>query len=191
MHHNPNVAITPEERKRLTAYLAETCQRLLGITRGLTPEQLDHKPAPDRWSVAENLEHLTIAEGRVLPRIEEALKASPDPGKRSAWEGREDELVRTIENREPRAQAPEPVQPKGQWRHQELFCQLEAVRHRTLEFAATTNAGLRHNFYPHPFFGELDCYQWLMIMGSHFERHRRQIEEIMADSNFPRAAVAV
>src|SRR5262249_5841896 len=155
--------ISPEERKRLTEYLADTRERLLRSTRGLTPEQLDYKPAPGRWSVAENLEHLTIAEGRVLPRIEEALKGSADPGKRSAWEGRDDELVQAIENRTPRAQAPDVVQPRGQWRNQELFRQLQAVRQRTLEFAATTNAGLRHNFYPHPFFGELDCYQWLMI----------------------------
>ena len=191
MQQDHNVAITPDERKRLTQYLVETRERLLGSARELTPQQLDYKPAPDRWSVAENLEHLVIAEGRVLPRIEEALQGSPDPGKRSAWEGRDNELAQAIENRTPRVQAPEPVQPKGQWRHQELFRQLEAARQRTLEFAATTNAGLRSNFYLHPFFGELDCYQWLLIMGSHFERHRRQIEEVIADANFPRAAVAV
>lgn len=191
MHHDHNVAITPDERQRLTQYLAETRERLLGLARGLTAQQLDYKPAPDRWSIADCLEHLTIAEGRVLPRIEEALHASPDPAKRSAWAGRDDELVQNIANRVNRVQAPDFVQPKGQWRHQDLIRQLEAVRQRTLDFAATTNAGLRHHFYLHPFFGELDCYQWLTIMGSHFERHRRQVEEIMADASFPRAALAV
>ncbi len=171
--------------------MAETRERLLRRTRRLTPEQLDHKPAPGRWSVADNLEHLTIAEGRVLPRIEETLRGSVDPAKRSAWEGRDDELMRSVENRATRFQAPDFVQPTGQWRHEELFRQLEAARQRTLEFAAATNAGLRRQFYPHPVFGELDCYQWLMIMGSHFERHRQQIEEVMADASFPRAAVAV
>jgi hypothetical protein len=191
MHHDHNVAITPDERKRLTQHLAETRERLLRRTRGLTPEQLDHKPAPGRWSVAGNLEHLTIAEGRVLPRIEEALRSSPDSAKRSAWEGRDDELMQTIESRENRVQAPEPVQPKGQWGHEELFRRLEGVRQRTSEFAATTNAGLRRHFSPHPFFGELDCYQWLLIVGSHVERHRAQIEEVMADASFPRTAMAV
>ena len=192
MHHDHDLAITPDERKRLTQHLAETRDRLLRGTRGLTREQLDYKPAPDRWSVAENLEHLTIAENRVLhSRIEEVLRGPADPAKRSAWEGREEALMEVVVKRDPRFQAPEFVQPTGQWSHEELFRQLEAARGRTMEFAATTNAGLRKYFFPHPVFGELDCYQWLLIAGSHFDRHRLQIEEIVADANFPRAAVAV
>jgi DinB superfamily len=192
MDLNHNVAITPDERKRLTQYLTETRDRLLGLTRGLTPEQLDYKPAPGRWSVAENLEHLTIGENRVLhSRIEAVLGEPCDPAKRSAWEGREEALMEIVAKRDPRYQAPEFVQPTGQWNHEELFRQLEAARRRTIDFAATTNAGLRRYFFPHPVFGELDCYQWLLIAGSHFERHRAQIEEVMADASFPRTAVAV
>ena len=191
MHDDPGFAITTEERKRLTEYLAETRERLLRTTRGLTPEQLDYKPAPDRWSVAENLEHLTIAESRIFPRVEESLKGTSDAAKQSAWQGREDELIQAVITRTPRYNAPEFVQPTGQWRHEELFRQLEAARRRTSEFAAATNAGLRRHYFPHPVFGDLDCYQWLLIMGSHFERHRAQIEEVMADARFPRSAVAV
>jgi hypothetical protein len=192
MQHDHNVAIAPDERKRLTQYLADTRDRLLRSTRGLTPEQLDYKPAPGRWSVAENLEHLTIAENRVLQsRIEAVLAEPSDPAKRSAWDGREEALMEAVIKRDPRYQAPEFVQPTGQWNHDELFRQLEAARGRTLEFAATTDAGLRRYFFPHPVFGELDCYQWLLIAGSHFERHRAQIEEVMADDRFPRTAVAV
>jgi hypothetical protein len=191
MHHDHNVAITPDERNRLTQHLAETRERLLRGTRRLTREQLNHKPAPDRWSVAENLEHLTIAEGRVLARIQETLGGSSDSVKRSAWEGREEALMEAVVDRTNRYQAPEFVQPRGQWHHDELFRQLETARQRTLEFATATNAGLRRYFLPHPVFGELDCYQWLLIAGSHFERHRAQIEEVMADASFPRAAVAV
>ncbi|HKF23140.1 MAG TPA: DinB family protein [Candidatus Angelobacter sp.] len=191
MHHDSNVAMTPDERRRLTQYLTETRERLLGLTRAFTAEQLDHKPAPDRWSVAENLEHLTIAETRTLPRVEDALRGSSDPAKQSAWEGREEALKQAVVDRTNRYQAPEFVRPTGRWRHDELFRQLEDVRGRTLEFVATTNAGIRQHFFPHPVFGELDCYQWLMIMGSHFERHRAQIEEVIADASFPQSAVAV
>jgi uncharacterized damage-inducible protein DinB len=191
MHHDHNVAITPDERKGLVQHLADTRERLVRRTRGLTPEQLTYKPTPGRWSVAENLEHLTIAENRVLPRIEEVLRGPFDPAKRSAWEGREEALKGAVVDRTNRYQAPEFVQPTGQWDHEELFRQIEAARRRTLEFAGTTNARLRQHFFPHPVFGELDCYQWLLIVGSHFERHRAQIEEVMADAGFPRAAVAV
>lgn len=186
MHHDQNVAINADERKRLTQYLADTRERLLGTARGLLPEQLDHKPAPDQWSVAEVLEHLTVAESRLLPRIEEALRGSPDPDKASAWEGREDALLQSVTSRSPRVQAPDPIQPTGRWSHEELFRQLEAVRGRTAEFAATTNGPLRGVFNVHPVLGELDCYQWLLITGAHWERHRAQIEEVLADANFPR-----
>jgi hypothetical protein len=186
MHNDRNVAMNANERNRLTQYLAETCERLLRTTRGLSPEQLAHKPAPELWSAAEILEHLTVAESRLLPRIEEALRGSPDPARASAWEGREDALLQFISSRSPRVQAPDPIQPTGRWGHEELFRQLEAVRGRTSEFAATTNAPLRGFFQAHPVLGELDCYQWLLIAGAHFERHRAQIEEVLADANFPR-----
>jgi hypothetical protein len=190
MHHDHSVAITTDERKRLTQYLEDTRERLLRSPRSLTPEQLDYKPAPGRWSVGEILEHLAVAESRLLPRIEDVLRGSPDPAKRSAWEGRDEALLQFIASRAPRVQAPDPIQPTGRWRGEELFRQLEAVRQRTSEFAATTNADLRRYFSLHPVLGELDCYQWLLITGAHFERHCAQVEEIMADANFPHPVAA-
>jgi len=180
------LAITEDDRKRLTQYLTETRERLLGTARGLSPQQLNHKPGPDRWSVAEVLEHLTVTESRLLPRIEAVLQGSPDPAKASAWEGREEALLQSVISRSPRVQAPDPIQPTGRWGHEELFRQVEAARGRTTEFAAQTNAPLRSFFQTHPVLGELDCYQWLLITGAHWERHRAQIEEVMADVNFPR-----
>ena len=180
------LAITEDDRKRLTQYLTETRERLLGTARGLSPQQLNHKPGPDRWSVAEVLEHLTVTESRLLPRIEAVLQGSPDPAKASAWEGREEALLQSVISRSPRVQAPDPIQPTGRWGHEELFRQMEAARGRTSEFAATTNAPLRGFFQTHPVLGELDCYQWLLITGAHWERHRAQIEEVKADVNFPR-----
>jgi len=190
MHHDPSLATTTDERQRLAQYLAETRERLLRGPRNLTPEQLDYKPAPDRWSVGEILEHLTVAESRLLPRIEEVLRGTPDPTKRSAWEGREEALLQFIATRAPRVQAPDLIQPTGRWRGEELFRQLEAVRQRTSEFAATTDAALRRYFSTHPVLGELDCYQWLLIAGAHFERHCAQVEEVMADANFPHPIAA-
>jgi hypothetical protein len=57
-----------------------------------------------------------------------------------------------------------------------------------LRFAAVTHGDLRSYFFEHPQFGELDCYQWLLFVGAHSERHARQAEEVIADPNFPRTA---
>jgi hypothetical protein len=33
--------------------------------------------------------------------------------------------------------------------------------------------------YPHPFFGSLDLYQWVALIGAHEERHLKQIESLL------------
>lgn len=58
--------MTDAERGRAIAYLAETRERLLSTLFGLAGEQYIYKPAPDRWSVAEILEHITLVERRIL-----------------------------------------------------------------------------------------------------------------------------
>ena len=178
-------AMTPAERERLTNSLSETRRQLLDTVQNLSPAQLDYKPGPDRWSAAQIVEHLAIVEGIVLIRIDATLK-SPEP-KPSAWQGRDDALMETIRSRESRVQAPERVRPAGQLRHEELFRQFDASRGRVIDFAATTDAPLRSLCSPHPIFGDLDCYQWLLSVAAHSERHHAQILEVMADANFPRA----
>jgi hypothetical protein len=39
--------------------------------------------------------------------------------------------------------------------------------------------------YPHPALGPINAYQWLLVMGGHESRHRRQINGIKADANYP------
>jgi hypothetical protein len=72
-----------------------------------------------------------------------------------------------------------------------LLGEFEAARKRTSGFTASTNAQLRQHFFPHPMFGDLNCYQWLLLIGAHGERHRAQAEEVLASPDFPRAAAPV
>ncbi|MFZ0820242.1 MAG: DinB family protein [Candidatus Acidiferrales bacterium] len=180
--------ISQSERDRLTTNLKETRERLLLIVRSLSPEQLDYKPAANRWSVAENIEHVTKVEGLILQRITNTLQGPSGSFNPSGWQDRDDEVVALVLNRSNRFKGPDAVQPTGQWRHDELFPEFEQARRRTHEFAATTNADLRRSTFRHPIFGELDCYQWLLMLSAHSDRHRAQIEEVMATADFPRAA---
>lgn len=183
--------MTPAERDHAIAYLAETRESLLRATRGLLRGQLSFKPIPDRWSAAECLEHIVVVERRVLERVAEALRQPVDPAKRSAYEGRDDALVAQVTNRSERAKAPEMVIPTGRWPHERLLPEFELARKSSAEFAATNNDDLRRHLAGHPRFGELDCYQWLLLIGSHGERHRQQIEEAVALAENPRTAGAV
>jgi hypothetical protein len=54
----------------------------------------------------------------------------------------------------------------------------EERRAANIEFARTTQESLRGRFYPHPLVGMIDCYQWLLFLAAHTERHSAQMEEI-------------
>ncbi len=182
--------MTPAEREWALQNLAESRERLLHMAKGLSKEQLHYRPAPERWTVAECVEHIAIVEGRVLGRMQKTLEEGPDPSKRSALEGREDTMFAVAVARMVRLQAPEVLAPTGRWPDEQLWREFEATREQTREFAASTQADLRRHFFPHPVLGELDLYQWLLLISAHCERHRAQSEEVMASPGFPRASEA-
>ena len=37
-----------------------------------------------------------------------------------------------------------------------------------------------------PFGAKLDAYEWILFVGTHSERHTKQILEVKADPNFPK-----
>ncbi|HYL68181.1 MAG TPA: DinB family protein [Candidatus Limnocylindria bacterium] len=180
--------MTPAERERATTYLAETRERLLRTMRGLSPAQLQYKPAPDRWSVAECVEHIIMVESFLLANVEKTLQRAADST--SPVMG-DDAIVQRVVARLTRVKGPDHLMPTARWPHDKLLPEFEGVRRRTAEFTANVTAELRQHTFPHPIFGPCDCYQWLLFIGAHGERHRAQAEEVMADSRFPRAAAAV
>ncbi len=183
--------MTPAERERAVSYLSQTRDNLLRATGGLSPAQLQFKPAPGRWSVAECLEHIVTVERRVIEGITSALQQPADAAKRSAFDGRDDELLQVVTDRSSPRQAPEAIHPSNRWPHSRLMPEFQAARKRSIELAGNPDCHLRQHFFAHRAFGDLDSYQWLLLVAGHGERHRAQIEEVTASPNFPRAAAAV
>jgi hypothetical protein len=94
-------------------------------------------------------------------------------------------------SRDLKLKAREALRPAGRWPDTvQLIAELRNTRAATLAFAAQTQAELRDHFFPHIAFGDLDCYQWLVVVGQHGARHALQIEEIMADPGYPCAGRA-
>lgn len=182
--------MTPAERELALQNLAESRDRLLRMAHNLSREQLHFRPAPDRWTVAECLEHIITVEKRLLDRIQMTLEKAPDPARRSAFEGGDDALLAHAVTREVRLQAPEILAPTGSVPDEQLLPEFEATRRRSQEFAAATQADLRSRVFKHPAFGDLDLYQWLLLIAGHCDRHRIQSEEVMASEGFPRAKTA-
>ncbi len=179
--------MSPSERERVAAYLTETRENLLRTASSLSPTQLQYKPAPDRWSVAECLEHIVVVENLILGNINNSLQQAPGS---SASSFGDDGLRQMVVDRSTRVKGPDRLMPSGRWPQEQLLGEFEATRKRTGDFVAATNAPLRQFGFPHPMFGHLDCYQWLLLAAEHGERHRAQAEEVMAGADFPRASAA-
>lgn len=157
---------------------------LLKAVEGLTREQWHFKPAPDRWSAAEILEHCTIVQEfivKLVENISQAPEGSPDRDIAGM-----DAILLGIPERTAKFQAPPPTQPTGRWTTEEALQRFEASRIRFLE-RLKTNPDLRRHVRDHPAFGLIDGYQWILASAMHTIRHTRQILRLKADPCFPQA----
>jgi len=176
------------QRTLVLEHLDKSRERLLSAVAGLGEEQRAFRPAQDRWSVADCVEHVTVVEQFIVGNIQRKLQTSPQPERRSEVAGKDQTILTRVPAREIRVKGPDPVMPNGRWPDFEvLLSEFEQTRARTRDFARETQASLVDHFFPHPFLGELDCYQWLLFLGTHCERHVRQLEEVKTDPGFPRS----
>jgi len=174
------------EREFLLLYLAQSRERLLDAVDGLTREQQRFRPAEHRWSVADCVEHVSIVEKMVVKEVQ-AVVLRPPTAKLANLP--DDVILAGVPSRSSRCASPLEAFPnKRSTDFDRLLRQFEAARERSLRFAAITQSDLRAHSFAHPHLGELDCYQWILFLGAHAERHVRQAEEVMADPGFPRIA---
>jgi DinB superfamily len=164
---------------------SETRDLVARTAHGLTPEQLQYRHDASRWSVAENLEHITIVEQHILAGLTRTLQMPPDREKKPAMT--DEQLLANFGRVVQPITAPERLRPTSRWPLANLLTEFDAARHRTVEFATTAadTKELRHYFMPHPVFGELDCYQWFILAAGHSERHCNQCAAIKASTAFP------
>jgi len=180
--------LTPEEREAALKLFQTTHDNFIKSISGLSQKQWSFKPAPDRWSVAEVAEHITVAETTIMGLIRHPLMQSPAaPEKREQAKGKDEIIVQRVPDRSHKVQAPEILRPTGRWATEaDLTKAFEDARKANMEYIRTTNDDLRDHFFDHPVFGTLDGYQWLLLIGTHSARHTAQIEEVKADPNFPK-----
>jgi DinB family protein len=176
--------VTQAEKDRALQYLETTKKNVLEATKGLSEAQWNFKPTPDRWSVAQVMEHIAAAEDFILQITKEKVMVSPgEPGRDVK---KTDEAVLTmVPDRTTKAQAPEALVPTNRFGSPEAsvkhFMESRAV---TEDFLKNT-AGLRDHVTDSPL-GKLDGYEFVLFIAAHSERHTKQINEVKADPNFPK-----
>jgi uncharacterized damage-inducible protein DinB len=180
--------LTAQERESALKQFQNTRDNFLKSIAGLSPKQWTFKPAPDRWSVAEVAEHITVAESGIFGLVQKQMMSSPaTPEKREQVRGKDEIVLEKVPDRSHKAQAPEFLRPTGRWATEaDLTKAFEASRAATMDYVRTTNDDLRDHFLDHPVLGTLDGYQWLLLISAHSARHTAQIEEVKADPTFPK-----
>lgn len=173
MHPRMEEVINYLDRER--AALREAVERVPAELR-------DKQPGPDRWSVAQVLQHLGIIERRVAIGMSKWVgdahqdAVGPETDTSSVMNSLPTELIK---DRTTRRNAPDEVRPTGDVDAKTAWATLESAREK-LRSAFLTGDGfaLGKVVQPHPIFGAINLYQWMLFVGSHEERHTAQVNEI-------------
>jgi uncharacterized damage-inducible protein DinB len=151
------------------------------------PDLRDQSPGPDRWSVAQVLQHLAGIENRIgmgmTKWIADARAAGTGPDTETS------SIVNSlphqaIADRSQRRNAPEEFQPRSDADAESAWAALGRSR-ATLRAALLAGDGLALGevMQTHPVLGPINLYQWALFVGSHETRHTGQVREIAAQLN--------
>ncbi len=174
-------SMTGLERQHLAAHLEMTGSWLVDEVSGLSPAQLQFRPAPGSWSIQEVVEHLMIADPIYWQDFKNAMKAPPSSRKRS---GTDEGILWYGIDRTQRQKAIAAEDVRGKLH--DLGAGLEVLRKvhaQMLQYIRTTDEDLRSHVVERE---RSDAYQWLLLISTHAQRHILQIREIKADPKFPR-----
>jgi hypothetical protein len=177
-------ALTTEEIVKASRHLSIARGYLLESVSGLSALQWNFKPDNETWSIADNVEHLVLIEGRVHAIIENMINSpEAEPGHKQSE--MDDFIINEVPKRSIKLKAPIPVCPANRWTGPEALESFIASREQTMQLLAAPL--LRGRVMPNPFFDPWDGYQWLLAVASHNIRHTSQICEVKAHPDFLQA----
>jgi uncharacterized damage-inducible protein DinB len=106
-------ATTPElsqaDRDSALKYLESTRQGVVDATQGLSASQWNFKLAPDRWSIAEVVEHIAAAEDFLFANITNKVMKAPARTGNDDAKAIDQLVLKAVPDRSHKAQAPEPL----------------------------------------------------------------------------------
>jgi hypothetical protein len=177
--------VTQAEKDKALQYLETTKKNVLEATKGLSEAQWNFKPAPDRWSVAQVMEHIAASEDFIRGMLKEKVMMAPAGESGRDVKKTDDAVLAMVPDRTTKAQAPEPLVPTNRFGSPEGAIKHFVESRATTEDFLKTASGLRDHVTDSPL-GKLDGYEFVLFIAAHSERHTKQINEVKADPNFPK-----
>ena len=177
--------VTQAEKDRAVQYLESTKKDVLEATKGLSEAQWNFKPAPDRWSVAQVMEHIAAAEDFLLALDKEKVMTAPAGEVGRDVKKTDEAVLAMVPDRTHKAQAPEPLVPTNRFGSPEGSIKHFVASRATTEDFLKNTTGMRDHVLESPM-GKLDAYEFVLLVAAHSERHTKQINEVKTDPNFPK-----
>jgi hypothetical protein len=171
--------MTDGDRQRLLAHFEMTEQWLGSELDGLSQAQLTFKMSPDSWSIQDVVEHLAIAEPQYWKQVQDSLKQplgykSQSTDAAILWYG----IDRTNRQRTGEARV-----PSGKEDVKQSLADFKKLRATMTTFAKNTQDDLRGRQLQG---GDMDVYQWFLMISTHSQRHILQIREVKAHASYPK-----
>ncbi len=142
------------------------------------PELRTRRPAPERWSVIELLEHTALVERRLTYLFKQWVAEAREQGLPPEDPALRPVNLEAVLNRAYLVAASDSVQPKGHLDEAAAWTALEEARKDLKETVLSLqDLPLGGVVRPHPALGPLNFYQWVEFVGWHEARHTAQIRE--------------
>ncbi len=179
--------LSKDERKFATKLMKETKNDMLKSVKGLSEAQLNFKASSDRWSVKECAYHIAISEINIWQMLDGTMKTPANPDKRSEIKMTDEQLIKMMEDGSFKVKTSEALELKNTPYKSidEALASFKNKRSDHINYMKSTTEDLRNHVVQTPL-GWFDCYQISLFMSAHSNRHTQQIEEIKADSGFPK-----
>lgn len=176
-----------DDKTVLRNHYQETMTKLQKSVSGLNKEQMHFKPSAESWSISQCLEHIIMTENMIFGMIKENMKKPVNPEDREKIKFSDEEIITMAADRTEKYKAPEILVAKGKYDDSETaLSDLKIQREEIYSFIEDTpTEELRNRVNESPA-GFTDAYQSLLFITGHTTRHFLQIEEIRADTNFPK-----
>ena len=179
--------LTAADRDRAMQYLESTQRAVLDSTANLSEAQWNFKPAPDRWSVAQVVEHIAAAEDYLMSMVTSQVMKAPARPAGDDVKAIDEMVLAKIPDRSKKAQAPDPIKPTNRYGSPQASLKHFADARAQTEAFLKTHDDLREHAIDSPMGKKLDGYEWVLFVAGHSERHTKQINEVKADPNFPKS----
>ena len=178
--------VTDQERAYAIDSLNVTRDALHQSLAGLSTAQLAYKPAADSWSIAECTEHIALVEKRILYAIQASMDVPAEPEKRAEIKVSDVDLIKAVRSRTNRLSAPDPTVPTGHYGNTATaLAAFDTQQTAAIDYVQTVSGDLRTHYFTHFVLGQLDTCQAVLLMAAHCERHRKQIEAVKTNPDYP------